>query len=489
MIQKYDIIIIGAGSGGLNVASFMGRLGMRVLIIDKTDNKIGGDCLNTGCVPSKALIHIANQVYSGRQSERFMYSQQIDTNTSNLSINSKVDMKKVKEYIRSKQDDIRKRENSVYLKARGIDFIAGEARFTNNDTVSVKESNGNTSLYTAKNIILATGSRARKLSVSDDESVPLYNNENIFEINTIPDSFVFIGGGPINCELGQAFSRLGSKVTILNSAPRLLEKETENASMILEAQFISEGINVINDVVIISIKGGCVYYKIKSSTNNKECELKCDGVFVGIGRELNLENLDLEKGGVKVTEKLTSLIIDKYLRTTNKRVYVVGDVAGNYQFTHAAEMHAKVVIKNMFSPFKSSFDDTYIAWTTYTSPEISTFGLSEKRSKEMSLEVIEKSFEHDDRAIVDECQNGLIRLYIDRKARIHGGTVIGSNAGAISSELVLAMTSKIGLDQMFKKVTPYPSVTRIIKSIIDTYTSRKLTLANSRALRLLYKIL
>jgi pyruvate/2-oxoglutarate dehydrogenase complex dihydrolipoamide dehydrogenase (E3) component len=475
--NKYDIIIIGAGSGGLNVAGFFSRLKLKVLLIDKSDNHIGGDCLNSGCVPSKALIHIANQVHEARLSKRFY------KNNENL-VSDILDINKVTNYIKDKQDFIREEENPDYLKNKGIDYVSGTAKFLDSNSVSVLDTDGITTKYQAKNVVLSTGSRPRKLNIENDKSVDEYNNENIFEIKNLPKEFVFIGGGPINCELGQAFSRLGSKVTILNTGNRILEKESVEASNILEKQFIDEGIKIINNIKIEKIENKKAFYTINSTSNS----IICDAVFVGIGRELNIENLDLEKADIKLNENKTKLIVDEYLRTSNKNIYAVGDVAGNYQFTHAAEMHAKTIIKNLLSPFKTKFDASNIAWVTYTTPEIATFGVDEKLAVENKLDIIQKTFNHDDRAIVDENQNGLMRLFINKEGEIKGGSVIAKNAGEISQELVLAMSNNINLGKIFNKVYPYPTASRVNKQLAGEWVSKKLTPKNISILRLLYNM-
>lgn len=467
----YDIIIIGAGSGGLNVAGFFSQLKLKVLLIDKGDEHIGGDCLNTGCIPSKALIHVANQVHEARIAERFLSTEN----------HLEVDIKKVTEYILSKQNHIRKSENPEYLKKKGIDYMSGEAKFVDRDTIIL-----NGSLYTAKNLILATGSRARKLSIENDKSLPEYTNETIFNIDFLPKKFVFIGGGPINCELGQAFSRLGSQVTILNSGKRILEKEVEEVSDILQKTFTYENIVATNNTSIIKIADKKIWYKVAGSE-----EIVCveaDAVFVGIGRELNIDNLDLEKGGVHLHESGTRLLVDEYLRTTNPHVYVVGDVAGNYQFTHAAEMHAKVIIKNMLSPFKVKFDAKNIAWVTYTSPQVATFGISKKEAEDSGCLILQKEFDHDDRAIVDETTSGKLLIYIDENNYIRGGTMISENAGEIAQELILAMSARVKLYSLFDKVYPYPTASRINKQIVGDFMRLRLTSKAMSLLRILYKI-
>lgn len=465
----FDIIVIGAGSGGLNVSGFFSRLSLKILVIDKAEINIGGDCLNTGCVPSKALIHVANKIFESNDSSRFMVS----------NIKNEVDIQKVINYVHSKQEIIRKNENSEYLKNKGITFISGDAKFINKNSIEL-----NGEIYSAKNFVLATGSRPKELKIRNDNSIKQYTNENIFNISYLPKNFVFLGGGPISCELGQAFSRLGSKVTIINRGERLLEKETEEVSEKIQDVFEKENITVINNSTVEKIENKKVYYKKINS--NEEIPIEADTILMALGRELNIENLELEKAGIKKNIDNTKLLVNEYLQTTNKNIYVVGDVAGNYQFTHASEMHAKVVINNLLSPFKKKFDSQHIAWVTYTSPAVATFGIQKRDA--ISYKILSNDFKNDDRAIIDENRNGLIEVYFDEEGCIKGGTMVCENAGEIAQELVLAMSAKIPISKIFEKVYPYPTASRINKSIANKWMERKLTKGRILLLKLLYKI-
>lgn len=469
-IQRYDIIVIGAGSGGLNVASFFARIKLTVLLIDKSDNRIGGDCLNTGCVPSKALIHVANQVHESQNANRFFMQE----------LQSQVDIKRIMAHIRAKQDFIRQNENPEYLKNKGITYKSGIATFINKNTISLDGVE-----YTAKKFILATGSRPREFNSPNDNSIPLYTNESIFSINFLPKQFVFIGGGPINCEPGQAFARLGSTVTVLNAGSRILEKETENTSSIVAKEFEKENITIINSVTVKEIQNKKIVYAVSGETTERSVE--ADAVFIGIGRVLNIEGLGLEKAGIAINENKTKLVVDEYLRTTNKNIFVVGDVAGNYQFTHAAEMHAQTVITNILSPKKKKYNSKHIAWVTYTTPEVATWGITYDEAKKRGSQIIEKDFRNEDRAIVDENQVGNLTLYLDTKDQIIGGTMVAHNAGELAQELILAMSAKLPVRELFKKVYPYPTASRINKQIIAEYMARKLNNTNSTILRILFK--
>jgi len=272
----YDIIVIGAGSGGLNIAGFMNKAGFRTLLIDKSDENIGGDCLNTGCVPSKALIHVSKLIHDANAAENF-----------GLNVGGKVNLKKVVQYIKEKQDIIRVHENAAYFKKIGMDVVLGNARFVSENSVNVA---GKT--YTGKKIVIATGSRPRKLNVPGIEQVKYHTNETIFGLEELPKDFLIIGGGPIGIEIGQAFSRLGSKVTIVQNTHTFLLKESPEMAEILLHCLAGEGMQFhFNSRPIRFTSKNEVVIEDK---NKKKTELKFDAMLVSIGRNLNIEELDLE---------------------------------------------------------------------------------------------------------------------------------------------------------------------------------------------------
>lgn len=468
--NKYDIIVIGAGSGGLNIASFFSRLNMKVLLIDKKEESIGGDCLNTGCVPSKALLHVSNKIKAGKEVSHYGVKQE-----------GEVVLKNIMEEIRQKQDYIRMHENSAYLKTKGIDVMLGEASFGSSKSILIKDEE-----FFFKKCIIATGSRARALEIEHDSTVPFVNNESIFTLDTLPKNFVFLGGGPIGCELGQAFARLGSNVTILNADARILPKEDTSVSQVLEQQFMADGITIINNAKIKKITQGKIVYTVE----NEDKEIVADTLFVGIGRVLNLEGLGFEKGGVALDEKKQKLVVDEYLRTTNKNVYVAGDVAGSFMFTHAAEEHARVVINNILSPFKKKSPKT-LAWVTYTTPEVATFGKSETdlQKEGITYEAFTSSFEDEDRAITDEARTGFVRVFLDKKGLLLGGTLVGESAGELVQELLLLHYNNLSIDKLFNKVYPYPTLSRVNKRLVMSYISKRLTEGGKKFLRLLFSIL
>lgn len=470
MKKTHDIIVIGAGSGGLNIASFMNRVGFKVLLIDKSDKHIGGDCLNFGCVPSKALIHVGKLMHNAKETTRF---------STKLKDNQVADMKKVSEYVTQKKDVIREHENATYFRKKGMDVELGVAKFHSKDTIIV-----NGKRFSAKNIVLATGSRPKLLDIPGIENVQYQTNETIFDLKELPKKFVVVGGGPIGMELGQAFSRLGSEVHIIQRGDLFLPKEEKQVTDILCKQFEKEGIVIHKNSTPISFsdKNTIVIEK-----NGKKESIVFGEILISIGRQLNIENLDLSKADIKVEKN--KLIINDYLQTTNKNVFVCGDLAGSYQFTHAAELHAGVLLSNFFKPKifwkKVSYDK--LSWVTYTSPEIATFGLNKKEIEQrgISYDVLEQDFDDEDRAIVDENTQGKLIMYIT-KGKILGGTMISENAGELAQELMLANTLDIPIKDIFKKTYPYPTASRINKKTISKHMGEKLTPFVKKMMKILY---
>ncbi|CAN5136536.1 hypothetical protein BH11PAT3_BH11PAT3_1520 [soil metagenome] len=464
--NNFDVIVIGAGSGGLNVAVFMNRIGLRVLLIDKTDERIGGDCLNFGCIPSKALIHVAREIYSGKKSEEAGFLTE-ENAAQGSSEGRKVNIKKVMAYIKEKQNIIRSHENAEHFRRLGMTVVLGEAKFDRERSVVVNDIR-----YHAKKIVLATGSRPRKLELPGIDAVRVYTNETVFDMEILPERFVFIGGGPISLELGQAFQMLGSKVTIVHGGKHILEKEDPDVSEFMEKELNSMGITIILNSKPIKFENGELIIK----TLNEEISIRADALFAGIGRVLNIDNLDLENAKIKTSPDKTKLLVDAYLQTTNKNIMVAGDVAGGLMFTHAAEIHAKIVISNFFAIFKKKLHTGSFGWVTYTTPEIATFGSSamDLKTSKIKYQEISSNLVEDDRAIVDE-STGFLKLFVGSRGKLLGGTLIAPQAGEIIGELILAKSKNLKMADLFNRVAPYPTAARIIRKVAGNYESQKLT--------------
>jgi pyruvate/2-oxoglutarate dehydrogenase complex dihydrolipoamide dehydrogenase (E3) component/membrane protein YqaA with SNARE-associated domain len=466
--NEYDIAVIGAGSADLNIAVFMNRIGLRVLMIDKSDKDIGGDCLNYGCIPSKSLIHVAKLVKGISDSSPFLKNK----NESEIV----ADLGKVSEYVKSKIEKFRPHENAEYFRKQGIEVVLGEAKFIDDTSLFINEKE-----YSFSKCVIATGSKPFVPSIKGIEKVEYLTNESIFDLSNLPEKMVVIGGGPIGREIGQAFSRLGSSITIINNTDYLVSKEDTDVSNMLQKNFEGEGIVIKTNTEVIEFKDFNTLI-----TNNGE-EIKFDKVFIATGRKLNIDNLDLDEAGVDMSDDRRKIIIDKKLRTSNKRIFLCGDVAGMHQFTHAAEHHAGLLIKNFFSPKKSNINNDHLAWVTYTSPEIGTFGLSMNQLDDRGIkyEVLKESFDHDDRAITDSYE-GLVKLYISPKGVLLGGTMIAPGAGELIQELILAQTHKMNVSKLFAKNYPYPTATRINKRVIGGYMGRKITPFTKKIFKMLF---
>jgi pyruvate/2-oxoglutarate dehydrogenase complex dihydrolipoamide dehydrogenase (E3) component len=473
--KTFEIIIIGVGSGGLSIGLFMAKAGFSVLMISKTDKDIGGECLNDGCVPSKAFIHVSRIAHQAKLAAHF-----------GLKVTGKADIKKAMDYIYQKQEVIREHENATWLEEQGIDVALGEATFSGKNNVEV-----NGKRYAAKKIVIATGSRPRTLKVPGVEKVKYYDNENIFHISQMPERLLMIGGGPIGIEIAQAMNRLGSEVTVVQQAERILEHDDSSVTEILLQQLKKEGIIFFFNAKVDSfISANEAIIKLK---NDETINIQFDAVFVGIGRELDLEPLQLNNAGIQVDNN--KIVVDKYLRTSNKNIFVCGDVAGDLQFSHAAEFHARILLNNFFSPFNKKLNDDHMSWVTFTDPELATFGLNEKQIKKRKISYIklEQSFQDDDRAIVDDYQYAKMIVYISKggwfkKEKILGGTMVAPHAGELIQELVLANTSKLSINSIFNKIYAYPVASRINQLLILKHKEDSLTNTIKKLLHTAFKI-
>lgn len=451
----YEILVIGAGSGGLGVAIGMSKFGFKVLLVDKKAENFGGECLNSGCVPSKAIIHVAEIIHKAKQSEQY-----------GLTVSGKPDLEKVLAYVNEKQEIIRAHETPKYLEENeGVETLIGEAKFVSKRSVSV---NGKT--LSAKKILVATGSKPHIIPFEGMEQLKVYTNENLFNLNQLPTNLVIIGAGPIGLEMAQAFSRLGVKISVVEKGERIMRNELPQAAALLQERLVLEGIDFYLSASVVRAESNT---QITIKQHEKEQALACDAVLFGVGRTLNFEALDLNKANVTCNEKGLP-ILDAYLRSkTNKNVLFAGDAAHNLMFSHAAELHTSIILTNFFAPkpFKKKWNTENFSWVTFTKPEVATFGLSEAEIKKrnISYELIDFPFTGDDRATVSDYQYGRLFLFLKknklnpRNGKILGGTIVAPEAGEMIQELITAREKGLGAGVLFNKIYPYPTQTRVHK--------------------------
>jgi pyruvate/2-oxoglutarate dehydrogenase complex dihydrolipoamide dehydrogenase (E3) component len=458
MNNKYHMIVIGAGSGGLSMALGLHQLGMKVLLIDKSDQSIGGECLNTGCVPSKAFIHASKLIQSARKARHF-----------GLEVNGRPSMDKVWQYVKSTQNKIRAHENASFFRKQGLDVELGTARFTGQQEVEV-----NGKIFFGKKITIATGSKPTKLQVPGVELIKPYDNESIWDLAEIPKTILFVGAGPINMELGQAYARLGSQVLIVEKGDRILTKEPPEITEILLRQSVEMGITFyLNSKVERFTDANTAILKQQQQLQQQQHTIQFDVVVVGVGRTVNFSELNPQAAGIKL-DKSGALQLDAYLRTTNKNVLAIGDAANGPKFSHAAELQATVLISNFISPLKKKVNYHKLSWVTFTDPEVATFGWNEQQLQDAgrSYEKLEYDLDEDDRAITSDYQYGKIMLYVTKSAlpladsKLLGGSIIAPHAGEMIQELILANSEGLGIKSLFNKIYPYPTASRANKTLV-----------------------
>ena len=459
MAEHYDLIAVGGGSGGLGAAGIARTFGLRTLLVEAEARNIGGDCLNYGCVPSKALIHVSRLAHAAREAADF-----------GLEVSGEASFAKALRHVHAAQARIRAHENAAWLAAQDHQDVAiGWARFADAQTLEV-----NGARYTADKIVLATGSRPRLLDVPGVAGVRgLHTNHSFFERErALPARLLVVGGGAIACELGQAMRRLGSEVTIVNRGERLLERELPAYSARLQARFDAEGIECYHDSEIVRFEGtGTAFAK----TRGREHRIDFDEVLVAIGRDAAPRDMKLPAAGI-ATDEHGVLLVDDYYRTTNPRVWAVGDAMGREKLSHGAEKHNRDLAYNFLSPVKRAHGLEHFSWCTFTSPEVATFGLTAKQltARGIAFETIEQPFADDDRAIASGyADEAHLTLYVRSRtlggAQLLGGSMIAPQAGELIQELVLAVQEGVSLNAIFNKVYAYPVASRINQRAAFTY--------------------
>lgn len=462
--MTHDLIVIGAGAGGLGCAGFGSTIGLNVALIDKTAFAFGGDCLNYGCIPSKALLHIASLFAGGKEAEAF-----------GLKTEGKADFKKVMEYVHSRQGVIRPLESpELFREKYGTDTLLGEARLTGKREVTI---NGNK--LSAPRIVLATGSVPRTLDLPGSENVKQWNNESVFwELEELPEHLLIVGGGPISCELAQAFVRLGSQVTLLVRGERLLENDPLIMARILTEKLLKEGVDIRFETEIASftdantaiLKGkhkGAAAGAKEGTKSGGGPGLSFTHLLVAIGRNVRTEGLGLEAAGVDVKDG--KIVTDDRYRTTNSSIYAIGDAFGAEQFSHGAEFHNTQLWNNLLSPLKQKHHLDKFSWVTFTDPEIASFGMTPARLREKGIdfETRELPLEEDDRAVAADYRGGHLTVYLSKRffggGKVLGGCMAAPAAGEMIQELHFLQTQGMKYGKLTNKIYAYPVGSRIVQ--------------------------
>ena len=455
--RRYNLVAIGGGAAGLVSAGGGGLLGGRTALIER--GLLGGDCLNTGCVPSKGLIRAARAIHDGRMAARFGL-----TLSTPIAADFKVAMERMRRLrARISQADSVNRLQEKY----GVDVYLGEARFTGPDTIEV----AGRRLRFAKAVI-ATGGRPIVPPIPGLAESDFHTSETIFNLRQLPPRMVIIGGGPISCELAQAFCRFGSIITILNAGARLLPAEEPFVSPILESRLRAEGVAIHHGIRIEKVDGSTIFY---IDDQNRRQQISADSILVAVGRRANVEGLGLSSAGVALTAD--GIRVNDRLQTSNPRIYAAGDVCSSLKFTHAADAMARIVIRNALFMGRKRLSRLVIPRVTYTDPEVAHVGLTgdEADSAGVRTEVITSRLSDNDRAILDGDEEGLVSVRIGRDSgRIVGGTIIARQAGEMIGQLTLAITSGLRCDALAETIQPYPTLSDSLRRVGDDYLLSRL---------------
>ena len=450
---KTDILVIGAGSGGLSVAAGASQMGADVVLLE--GHKMGGDCLNYGCVPSKALIASAKAAYGQSHSDVYGVA----------SVAPRVDYAAAKDHVHDVIAQIEPVDSQERFEGFGVNVIREFGHFVSDTEVQA----GDTTI-TARRIVIATGSSPLVPPIDGIDTVPYLTNETLWELRKRPDHLLIIGGGPIGMEMAQAHVRLGSEVTVIEGAKALGKDDPEMAEIVLD-NLRGEGVEIVDEAKASRIEN--VDGKVTVHTEDGRSFIGSH-LLVAVGRKSNTGSLKLDAAGIETTR--SGVKVDASLRTTNKRVYAIGDAASGLQFTHVAGYHAGVIIRSMLFGLPSKAKTTHIPWATYTDPELAQVGLTEAQAQKehgQKLEVVRFHYEHNDRAIAERKTKGLIKVMVV-KGRPVGASIAGYQAGELINLWALVLANRMKMSQVAAMVAPYPTIGEVNKRAAGAYFSPRL---------------
>ncbi|HXT19892.1 MAG TPA: mercuric reductase [Thermoanaerobaculia bacterium] len=468
--SRYDLVVIGGGTAGLVSAAGAAGLGARVALVER--HLLGGDCLNSGCVPSKALIAASRAWHTVRNGEEMGAAPPIGTG----------DFSRAMERVRRVRADIAPNDGAPRFRDLGIDVFLGSARFVAADAVEVDGAR-----LAFKRAVIATGARAAAPPIPGLAESGYLTNETVFSLTQLPRRLAVIGGGAVGCELAQAFGRLGSQVTLFDVLPRLLPKEDEEAAALIAEVLRRESVRLElgGQIEEVQSKGA-----VKVVRFGRDDRIAADEVLVATGRVPNVDGLGLEAAGVEHDAK--GVKIDDHLRTTNPRVFACGDVASPVQFTHAADAQARLVLRNAFFYGRGKLSDLLIPSCTFTSPEVAHVGLHPGAAEEQGhkVQTIRVDLEEVDRARLDGQEDGFAKLHVKAGSdKLLGATIVAARAGDLIGELCVAMRAGVGLKTLADTVHPYPTYSEVVKKAADAWNRTRLTPKAKTAFKLRFRLL
>ena len=465
---RYDLTIIGGGSGGLTAARLAASLGAKVLLIDK--ERLGGDCLYTGCVPSKSLIHAARIVHQTRNA----------ANLGLMSANFEVDLAKINHYIQTVIGKVAEGEK-VYTKGVTVSF--GEVSFKSSTELML---NGDT--FTSRNTLISTGSRPLIPRIEGLEETGYLTNDDVFHLMSLPPSLIIVGAGPIGVELGQAFKRLGTDVTMIEGLDRILPKEDPDVSATMTEVLRSEGITIVTNALFINAKRDRNKKAIIAKQGEKNLEIEADEILLSIGRQPNVEGLNLE--AAKITYSNKAIQVNEHLQTSAPNIFAIGDVIGGYLFTHVAAYQAGIAVRNALVPIgKKKVDYRVVPWCIFTDPEAARVGLNsvEAAKQHKETRVVKFPVADIDRAQTENDLTGFIKFVLaGKKEEIVGAHIVCAHAGELSGEIALAMQHHLTINDILDTIHVYPTMsTGIQQTAFEAYLQGSNAKSNRKVVRTL----
>ena len=449
-----DLCVIGAGAGGLSVAAAAAAFGVPVVLIEK--GRMGGDCLNYGCVPSKALLAAARRVADMRTA-------------SDLGVNAaavRVDFPAVAQHVRDTIAALAPNDSAARFTGLGVRVVAGRAQFAGRETVTVDDR----FTIKARRFVIATGSTPSVPRIPGIAQTPFFTNETIFDLALQPEHLLIVGGGPVGVELAQAFRRLGSTVTVIEAATPLGKDDPECAAVVLAA-LERDGVVFRSGVRLVKVAGAST---IQVTLSGGEV-IEGSHLLIAAGRTPTIEGLGLERAGVATTPH--GITVDRHLRTTNKHIYAIGDVIGGLQFTHVANDHAGIVIRHALFRLPARIRYDAIPCVTYTDPELAQVGLTEDQARRAghAVRILRWPYHENDRARIERASGGHIKVVTNRRGRILGATIVGRDAGELISIFTLAITQRLNIRALAGFIVPYPTLAEIGKRAAMSHFTPSLT--------------
>jgi pyruvate/2-oxoglutarate dehydrogenase complex dihydrolipoamide dehydrogenase (E3) component len=458
---RYNLVVIGAGTAGLVSAAGAAGLGAKVALVER--HLMGGDCLNVGCVPSKALIGAARVAAAVRDAGEFGV---------HVPEGMRVDFGKAMERMRRLRASIAPNDSAKRFRELGVDVFIGNGRFVESHAVEVAGEK-----LRFKNAVIATGARASAPPIAGLDQVEYLTNETLFSLTELPERLAVIGAGPIGCEMAQSFARFGAEVLLVEATHGILPREDSDASGIVLESMRKDGVKLLccgKDLKLSPADGGKARLRVES--HGKGYDEVVDRILVAVGRAPNVEGLGLEAAGVAYSNK--GVQVNDQLQTSRPHIFAAGDVCSTYQFTHAADFMARTVIRNALFFGRAKASALTIPWCTYTEPEVAHVGLYPKQAQEQGVEI--DTFTRDladvDRAILEGRTNGLVRVHVRKGGdKIVGATIVAHHAGDMISEITLTMTNGLGLKHIAATIHPYPTQAEAVRQVGDAYNRTRLT--------------